>query len=144
MPEIKAFNSEEYGFVDLQVVMLGRPVIGLLGLRFKASQEKTNIHGAGSKPVARGRGPVTYEGSVKVLLSELLAMLQSQGNPAKGPLGIKPFDLIASFAPSDVDAISTFRLVYVEFTECEVDVNQGDNSVEIELPIIIGDIEWNI
>ena len=26
MPEIGAFNSEEYGFKDLQVVMLGRPI----------------------------------------------------------------------------------------------------------------------
>lgn len=144
MPDIGAFNSEEYGFSDLQVVMLGKPIIGLRGMRFKAMQEKSNVHGAGSKPIARTRGQVNYEGSVKILLSELNAMLISQGNPAKGVIGIKPFDIIVAFAPFVVDVITTHRLVYCEFTECEINVNNGDQEVEVELPIIIGDIEWNI
>lgn len=144
MPDIGAFNSEEYGFNDLQVVMLGKPVIGLRGIRFKSMQEKANVHGAGSKPIARTRGQVNHEGSVKVLLSELNAMLISQGNPAKGVVGIKPFDIIVAFAPSVSDVITTHRLVYCEFTECEVNVNSGDQEIEVELPIIIGDIEWNV
>jgi hypothetical protein len=55
MPEVKAFNSEEYGWNDIQIVMLGRPVAGALGIRYKEMQEKKNVHGAGSKPVARSR-----------------------------------------------------------------------------------------
>ncbi len=144
MAEVKAFNSEEYGFVDLQVVALGRPIAGLLGLRFKTTQEKVNIHGAGAKPIARGRGQINHEGSIKILLSEYLAILQSQGNPAKGGVGLKPFDIVAVFAPSVGSVITTFRLVYVEVTETEVNVNQGDTSIEIDLPIIIGDIENNV
>lgn len=141
--DIKAFNSEEYGFIDLQVVMMGRPVIGLRGLRYKEMQEKRNTHGAGRKPVSRTRGPINYEGSVKVLLSELRAMLQSQGTGAS-VVGIRPFDIIAAWAPRIGDAITTDRLAYVEFTECEVNVNQGDQEVEVELPVIIGDIQWNV
>ncbi len=144
MAEIKAFNSEEYGFVDLQVVMLGRPLIGLQGLRFKVMQEKSNVKGAGAKPIARARGSIDFEGSVKMLLSEYIALLQSQGNPAKGAVGVKPFDIVACFAPSVASVITTFRLVYCEFTECEVNVNQGDQSIVIELPIIMGDIENNV
>jgi len=143
MADIKAFNSEEYGFVDLQVVMLGRPVIGLRGITYKVSQEKTNVYGAGSKPVARGRGPRTYEGEVRVLMSELRSMLQSLGN-GKDVTTIKPFDVVVAYAPSVADVISTDRLVYCEFTECEIDVNQGDTEIEVALPIIMGDIEFNI
>lgn len=143
MADIKAFNSEEYGFIDLQVVMLGRPVSGLRGLRYKEMQEKRNTHGAGRKPVARVRGPINYEGSVKILLSELRAMLQSQGVGAS-VVTIRPFDIIASWAPRIGDAITTDRLAYVEFTECEVNVNQGDQEIEVELPVIIGDIQWNV
>lgn len=143
MADIKAFNSEEYGFADLQVFMLGRPVIGLRGITYKVSQEKTNVYGAGSKPIARGRGQKTFEGTVKVLLSELRAMLQSLGN-GKDVMSIRPFDITVAYAPSVSDVISTDRLVYCEFTECQVDINQGDTEVEVELAIIMGDIEFNI
>jgi hypothetical protein len=144
MAEIKAFNSEEFGFIDLQVVALGRPIATLQGLRFKRSQEKSNIHGAGAKPIARGRGSIDYEGSIKILLSEYIAMLQSQGNPAKGITSIKPFDIIASFAPTLGAVVTTFVLVYAEFTEVEVNVNQGDQSIVLELPLVIGDIKDNV
>lgn len=143
MPDIKVFNSEEYGWNDIQIVMLGRPIIGARAIRYKEMQEKGNVHGAGKKPIARTRGKVDYEGSIKILMSELRALLQSQGN-GKSVLEIKPFDIIVSYAPSVSDVISTDRIVYAEFTECEVNVEQGAPEIEVELPIIIGNIEWNI
>lgn len=143
MPEIKAFNSEEYGFIDVQVVMLGRPVVGLTRIRYKEMQEKSNSHGAGRKPIARRRGKIDYEGSVGILLSELRALLQSQGAGAK-IVTIPPFDIIVSFAPKIGDVITTDRLTYCEFTECEVNVERDDDEIEVELPIIMGDIQWNI
>ncbi len=141
---IGSFNSEEYGYKDLQVVMLGRPVIGLLGLKYKEMQEKSNVHGAGKKPIARSRGNINYEGEVKVLFSELRALMQSQGVDGGGVIRIKPFDIIAAYAPEDSIGITTDILKYVEFTECEVPVNQGDQKIEITLPVIIGDIQWNV
>lgn len=143
MADIKAFNSEEYGFVDIQVMLLGRPVIGLRGIRYKETQAKNNVHGAGKKPIARTRGQVQYEGSVKILMSELRALLQSAGNGA-GVTSIRPFDIVVAYAPSAGDVISTDRLVYCEFTESEVNVENGDEEIEIELPIIPGDIKWNV
>ena len=143
MADIKAFNSEEYGFVDLQVFMLGRPVLGLRGIKYKESQEKKNTHGAGRKPIARIRGPINYEGSIKILLSELRALLQSQG-AGSSIVGIKPFDIVASYSPKVGDVITTDRLAYCEFTEVEVSVDKDDLEIEVEMPIIIGDIQWNV
>jgi hypothetical protein len=142
--EIKAFNSDEHGFIDLQVVLLGRPIATLQKLTFKVMQEKGNVYGAGAKPIARTRGQISYEGSITMLLSEYIALLQSQGNPAKGPLGILPFDVIACFAPAVGAVITTFRIVYAEFTSAEVSASQGDLSIPIELPIVFGDIEHNV
>lgn len=141
--DIKAFNAEEYGFVDVQVVLLGRPIIGLMGIRYKEMQEKSNSHGAGRLPIARRRGNINYEGTVKVLMSELRALLQSQG-VGSSIVKIPPFDIVVSYAPQVGDVITTDRLVYCEFTEAEIDVNQGDQEIEVELPIIIGLIEWNV
>jgi len=136
-------NSEEYGWNDTNVVMLGRPIIGLLGIRYKESQEKTNIYGKGKSPRRRGRGRVTYEGEIKVLGSELWALMQSHGTN-QSILSIAPFDIVNSFAPEPTGVVSTNILKYVEFTEVEISVNEGDNFKEITLPIIIGDIEWNV
>lgn len=143
MAEIKAFNSEEYGFTDIQVILQGRPVIGLQGVQFEATQEKTNVHGSGSRPIARARGPVNYSGTIKVLMSELAALQRSQGQNQR-LLKIPPFDVIVAFAPSVGDLVTTYRLVYCEFTRWGVDVNQGDTQIVVELPIIIGDIEENV
>lgn len=143
MPDIKAFNAEEYGWNDLQIVALGRPIAGAVSVRYKEMQDKKNVYGAGKKPVARSRGQVEYEGELKILMSELRAMLSSLGN-GKGVTSIQPFDIVLAYAPSISDQITTDRLVYVEFTECEVNVNQGDDKIEVTLPIIIGDIEWNV
>lgn len=139
-----AFNSEEFGFSDMQVVILGRPVIGLRGLRFKVTREKSNVHGAGSSPIARTRGNKNYEGSVRLLLSELIALFQSQGNAVDDVTDIRPFDITCVFAADAGSVTTTFILKYVEFTECEVNVNQGDQQIEIELPIIIGKVENNV
>lgn len=138
-----AFNSEEYGYNDLTVQMLGRPIIGLRGIKFKESQEKENIYGRGKKPVSRSRGRVSFEGELKVLHSELIALLQAQGN-GRSILTISPFDIVVVFAPEDGGQVTTYILKYVEFTESEIDVNEGDMMTEHTLPIIIGDVEWNV
>lgn len=138
-----AFNSDEYGFIDLQVVMLGRPIISLRGLRYKSSQDKGNVHGAGKEPIARTRGQKNYDGTLRVLLSEIRALLQSLGN-GKDILSIRPFDIVASYAPEAGGVISTDLLQYVEFTECEIDVNNADQFIEVALPLVIGRIKPNI
>lgn len=142
---LNSFNSEEYGYKDIQVVMLGRPIIGLRGIKYSVRQEKSNVYGAGKKPIARSRGNIVYEGAeIKVLMSELRALLQSQGNPAKGVVAIAPFDVIVAYAPENGGVVTTDILKYVEFTESMIDVNQGDQQIEVTLPIVIGDIEFNV
>ncbi len=136
-------NSEEYGWNESNVVMLGRPVIGLLGIKYKETQEKTNIYGKGKKPRRRGRGRVSFEGELKVLGSELWALLQSNGRN-KSLNSIRPFDIVHAFAPEEGGIVSTNILKFVEFTEVELEINEGDTNKEFTLPLIIGDIEWNV
>ena len=136
------FNSEEYGFADITVVFLGRPVITLRRIRYKVMQQKDNIYGKGKLPVARGRGQKTFEGNIGLLHSDLRALLVSVGG-GDDVLSIKPFDVIVNYGPL-VGLQSTDILKYVEFTEQEVDVKQGDMFTEVDMPIIIGDIQFNV
>jgi len=50
-----AINGQEYAWEDVQIVMLGRPVIGVVEISYKTMREKKNIMGRGSRPVARGQ-----------------------------------------------------------------------------------------
>ncbi len=136
------FNSEEYAFNDITLVMLGRPVSTLRRIRYKVMQEKENIYGKGKKPIARGRGNVMFEGDITILHSDLRALIASVGG-GENILSIRPFDIVVNYGPL-VGIQSTDILKYVEFTEQEIDVKEGDKFTEIPLPILIGDIQFNV
>ncbi|WP_420582087.1 hypothetical protein [Reichenbachiella sp.] len=137
-------NSEEYGWNDSHVMVLGRPILQILGIKYSEEQEKKNIYGKGKKPRKRGRGRVTFPpGELKVSSSELWAFMQSHGN-GKSILSIKPFDIVHAFAPEEGGVVSTNILKYVEFTGVGIDLSEGAPDVEVTLPFLPGDIEWNV
>jgi hypothetical protein len=137
------FTTDEYAWADIKVVMLGRPVIGIRGVRYKVTRTKTNIYALGSKPVARTRGNKEFEGELVLLQSELEAI---QKGLAKGQdiTDIKPFDIVVSYAPNDGGQIVTDMMKAVEFLEVEKGMNQNDPNMELTLPVIIGDIQYNV
>lgn len=139
-----AFRSEEFAWVDINVVMQGRIVTGLTGISYKETQLKTNIYAKGNKPYARTRGNIEYEGSIKLLQSELEALQRGAGI-GRSINQIPPFDVTVSYAAEDGSgAVVTDTLKAVEFTEVEKGMDQNDPFMEIELPIIIGDIQYNV
>lgn len=137
------FDTNEYAWIDVQIVMLGRPVTGIRGFRYKVSRTKTNIYAKGSKPVSRTRGNKEYEGELVLLQSELEA-LQKGLKKGQDITDIKPFDVVYAYAPEDGGAIVTDIAKGVEFLEVEKGLNQNDPHMEITLPVIIGDIQFNV
>lgn len=136
-----SFNTTEYAFSDVEVRFLGRTIVGFQGVSYKVTQSKTNIYGRGNKPVARSKGNKEYEGSVKVLQSELEA-LQIAAGYKKDICDIAPFDIVVSYQV-DGGLATTDTLIGCEFTEQPKEINQGDTNMEVELPIAIGDIHFN-
>lgn len=136
------FTSEEYSWSDIEMTMLGRVVIGFRKISYTEKQTKTNIYARGNKPVARTRGNKEYEGSVMLLQSEVES-LQAELAAGKSLNDIGPFDITVSYAPASGN-IKTDILKACEFTEITKGMSQGDSNMEIELPIIIGDIDYNV
>lgn len=135
-------NGNEYAWEDLELVMLGRPVIGLLGVEYSEEQVKTNIYGRGNKPVARTRGNKTFPGSITLLQSEVEALTAAAGQ-GKSLNDLPPFDITCAYAPKRGGAITTDVLRDVEFTAVPKAINQGDPNMTVQLPIIIGGIDYN-
>lgn len=134
-------NTNEYAFSDVAVRFLDRTIAGFQGVSYKVTQNKVNIYGRGNKPVARGRGNKEYEGTVKVLQSELEA-LQIAAGKGSDICDILPFDIVVTYEVEGGQA-TTDTLKGCEFTEQAKELNQGDTHMEIELPITISDIEFN-
>ncbi len=126
-------NTSEYAWADMQIVILGKKVAGLRGVKYTTEQEKEAIYAAGNEPCAMGRGNKKYSAEIKVLQSELEALITSQGGDITN---IPPFDVIVAYVPSAGIPIKTDILKDCEFTSIEKSLNQGDKFMEVTLPLM--------
>lgn len=129
-------NTREYEWADVSVVMAGRMVTGLRGVKYNAKQEKELLHAKGNKPHSIQRGNKTYDGEITLLQSEYEALKQACG----GDILDVSIDIVAAYGnPSAGDVITTDILVGVEFTEDNTEWKQGDKYQEKTLPFLFID-----
>ena len=120
-------NTREYEWADVSVVMAGRMVTGLRGVKYSAKQEKEALHAKGNKPHSIQRGNKTYDGEITLLQSEYEALKQACG----GDILDSSMDIVAAYGnPSAGDVVTTDILVGVEFTEDNTEWKQGDKYQE--------------
>lgn len=129
-------NTREYEWADVSVVVAGRMVTGLRGVKYSAKQEKELLHAKGNKPHSIQRGNKTYDGEITLLQSEYEALKQACG----GDILDASIDIVAAYGnPSAGDVITTDILVGVEFTEDNTEWKQGDKYQEKTLPFLFID-----
>ena len=130
------FNSREYEWADINVVMAGRNVTGFRAVSYTSKQEKEALYAKGNKPHSIQRGNKSYEGSISLVQSEYEALNQAAG----GDILDASIDLVVSYGnPTKGDTIVTDLLQGVEFTDDKTEWKQGDKFQEKELPFIFLD-----
>ncbi|MDY5688020.1 MAG: hypothetical protein SPF90_06195 [Bacteroidaceae bacterium] len=126
-------NTREYEWSDVTVVLAGRLVTGLRGIKYGAKQEKELLHAKGNKPHSIQRGNKTYDGEITLLQSEYEALRKASG----GDILDASMDIVAAYGnPTAGDVITTDMLIGVEFTEDSTEWKQGDKFQEKTLPFI--------
>lgn len=131
------FNTREYEWADVTVVLAGRTVTGIRGVSYTSSQEKEALYAKGNKPHAIQRGNKSYSGNIRLLQSELEALEAAAG----GDVLNASFNVIVSYGnPLKGDVITTDLLKCCEITEVPKGLNQNDKFMEIELPIVMLDV----
>ena len=126
-------NTREYEWSDVTVVLAGRLVTGLRGVKYSAKQEKELLHAKGNKPHSIQRGNKTYDGEITLLQSEYEALRKASG----GDILDASMDIVAAYGnPTAGDVITTDMLIGVEFTEDSTEWKQGDKFQEKTLPFI--------
>lgn len=129
-------NTREYEWSDVTVVMAGRNVTGLRGVKYSHKQEKELLYAKGNKPHGIQRGNVDYSGEITLLQSEYEALKVASG----GDVLNAHFDIVVSTGnPSNGDVIVTDILVGVEITEDNTEWKQNDKYQEKTLPFIYMD-----
>lgn len=129
-------DTREYEWSDVTVVLAGRLVTGLRGVKYSAKQEKELLHAKGNKPHSIQRGNKTYDGEITLLQSEYEALKQASG----GDILDASMDIVAAYGnPTAGDVITTDVLIGVEFTEDNTEWKQGDKFQEKTLPFLFID-----
>ena len=132
------FNTREYEWSDVTVVLGGKNVVGLRGISYSAAQEKEALYAKGNKPHSIQSGNKAYTGSIRLLQSELIAL---QSGSSTGDVLDIAFDVVVAYGnPSKGDVIHTDLVRGAQFTESPKSLNQNDKFMEIELPFIALDI----
>ncbi len=138
-----SFNTKEFSWIDVNVVLLGKPVTGLRGIEYKSKRQKEALFATGKKARGIQQGKKEYEGTITVLQSELIAMQAAAKQSGYDDITDLEFDIIVSYI-SESGVVQTDKVVNASVTEAPNSIKEGDLYSEHALPFIACDVEYNV
>ena len=138
-----SFNTKQFAWIDVNVVLLGKPVTELRGIEYKSKRSKEALFATGKKARGIQMGKKEYEGTITVLQSELIAMQAAAKQSGYDDITDLEFDIIVSYM-SETGVVQTDKVVNASITEAPNSIKEGDLYSEHALPFIACDIEYNV
>jgi hypothetical protein len=136
-------NNKEYAWGDIKVVVLGRQVIGIIGIEYTAKKAKEARFGAGREPKSIQHGRREYEGTLTLMQSEVIALNRAaQAGGYRDILDVD-VDIVVSYL-GDNGIVSTDAITCASFSELPKGMKEGDLQSEHALAFIALDIESDI
>lgn len=140
---MKNFDSKEYAWIDVKVILMGKEVGGLRGIAYKSKRQTEALYAAGKKARGIQRGKKEYEGTITLLQSELIALNNVAKQKGFDDISDIEFDAVVAYAPEG-GVISTDMIIGIAVTEVPTEIKEGDLYQEIALPFIALDTEYNV
>lgn len=140
---METFNTKEYAWIDVNVVLLGKPVAGLRGIEYKSKRQKEALYATGKKARGIQMGRKEYDGTITVLQSELIAMQAAAKAKGYDDVTDLEFDVIVTYM-SESGIVQTDKVVNASITEAPNNMKEGDLYSEHALPFIACDVEYNV
>ncbi|MCQ2313270.1 MAG: hypothetical protein MJZ84_07490 [Paludibacteraceae bacterium] len=131
-------NGRQYEFADISIVLGGRMLEGLRGIKYTPKQEKELMYGKGNKPRSIQKGNISYDGELSIDQGEL-ETLRAFALAKYGDRSILKLSLDAAVCygdPSKGEVLVTDILIGIQFTEEPKEMKQGDKFMEVSLPFI--------
>lgn len=132
-------NGKSYENADIAVTIGGVLIAGITSINYMDEQDITPVYGAGARAVSYGMGQVKTEGSITLLMEEMVNIVNAS---VTGRLqDIPMFDIIVTYVDAQL-VTRIHRLKNCKFKKNVIDSKTGDTSIPVEIPLFIGDIKW--
>ncbi len=137
------FNSSEYAWKDLTITAMGTTFEAVLEVEYDVEVEKKHTYGRGKKPQGIQTGNEKPVGNITVKQSLLEALIRTaqQTNPNAKLTDIS-FDIQAHYLKGT--ELVRDRVIGAEFTKQPKQLKQGDTEMNVKLPFLAMDIQYNI
>lgn len=119
-------NGKAYDYVNITMLILNIPVVGITAINYEETQEKVNNFGTGNNAVSRGHGAKDGTGSFDISMNETEAIRAAASS--RSLLDIPFFDVILVFANAG-GVTRTHVIKNVEFTNDPGGGAQGDTDL---------------
>lgn len=135
------FNSIEYAWKDIEVVVLGRPLVRITEIEYTTEVEKKHIYGRGKKALGVQTGNEKVTGQLTIGQSELESLIRKAAESGKKPTDIS-FDINVAYI-QEGDIVRD-RVIGASLTQMPKSMKQGDTEMAVKLPYIAVDVAYNI
>lgn len=127
------FDSREYEWADMSLLLGGRDVTGVRGIKYSEKIEREAVYAKGRYPHCIQSGNVACEGEITLLQSELEALILA----GKGSIFNLTLNAVVAYGnPALGDVMTTDMIEHIRFTESAKELKQGDKNMEVSLPFI--------
>ena len=138
----QTFDTKEYTFADVTIMVGGQLLTRATGVEYKITQTKTEIYGKSNTPVAIQRGQLKTSGTLNLLQSELETLTAL--SPGHNLLNLHLDAVVAYGNPENGDIIKTDVIHGIEFTEVGKNLKNSDSSMNVDLPFIALSVEHQV
>lgn len=136
-----AFNSREYEWADITIIVGGRDITGIRGVKYTRKIEREAVYAKGRRPRAIQSGNESFEGEFVMLKSSWDAVQDAAGGDA---FSLSVDAEVGYGNPAEGNALRADRIEGIRFTEDTIDFKQGDKFAEITVPWIALGVNKNI
>ena len=134
------FNSRQYEWADLSLILGGKDITGIRGVKYSEKAEKEAVFAKGRNAHSIQTGNIAIEGEITMLQSEYEALVIAGGGSV---LGLSLDGIFSYGNPTAGDAVIFDRVIGISFTEAAKELKQGDKFMEITLPFIALSVKNN-
>ena len=134
------FNSRQYEWADLTLVLGGKDITGIRGVKYSEKAEKEALFAKGRYAHSIQTGNVAVEGEITMLQSEYEALVIAGGGSV---LGLSLDGVFGYGNPALGDTPIFDRVLGISFTEAAKELKQGDKFMEITLPFVALSVKNN-
>lgn len=135
------FDSRQYEWADLTLILGGRDLTGIRGVKYEKAIEREAVYAKGRKAHSIQSGNEAVTGEIRLLQSEFEALVQAGGGSI---LGLSLDGLVAYGNPANGDNMITDRIETIRFTTEPSEMNQNDKFQEITLPFLALDVKRQV